>query len=55
MITIITFPKSEVNGPRLTAQEVLEAAAFTYQIHNHLANAPQQPIWWERTERRFES
>lgn len=36
-------------APRLTAEEVEALFQFSFQVHDHHASKPQEPIYWHRT------
>jgi len=37
-------------GDRLTAQEVQMIFDALFEVHDHLAMQPQQPIFWHRSQ-----
>lgn len=56
MFIKLPLDANKVNQPRLTPEEARSIAAFTYKIHDHSAQLPQEPIWWIRfDDKTFES
>lgn len=47
MYHAITLDGDENDSP-LTDEEVDSMFNFLYEVHNHLATGPQQPVFWWR-------
>ena len=43
--------KQGSNNPRLDPSEVDAMFNLFYQIHDHTASYPAQPVWWERVKK----
>jgi hypothetical protein len=48
-VHVVTLP-GDSNIPRLTAAEIEALCHFAFQVHDHNASAPAEPIFWYRTD-----